>query len=159
MSPRAVCAAISSIQTNALLRQAQRRRLYSALSPLSGLCAYCRLRRRGPAERGFAGKELGDGCARPPWRAISVHLAGIRGPPTTCQLARCLVTEYKFRIGQLVYFHPKRTGRSQVNAAAGPYQIVQRLPAAEDGEFHYEIRSAVEDHNRVARESELTPTR
>jgi DUF971 family protein len=30
------------------------------------------------------------------------------------------------------------------------------LPAAEDGEFHYEIRSAVEDHNRVARESELT---
>jgi hypothetical protein len=69
------------------------------------------------------------------------------------------VTEYKFRIGQLVYFHPKRTGRSQVNAAAGPYQIVQRLPAAEDGEFHYEIRSAVEDHNRVARESELTPTR
>jgi hypothetical protein len=40
--------------------------------------------------------------------------------------------------------HPKRTGRSQVDAAAGPYQIVQRLPAAEDGEFHYEIRSAVE---------------
>jgi hypothetical protein len=69
------------------------------------------------------------------------------------------VTEYKFRIGQLVYFHPKWTGRSQVNAAAGPYQIVQRLPTAEDGEFHYEIRSAVEDHNRVARESELTPTR
>jgi hypothetical protein len=45
-----------------------------------------------------------------------VHLAGIRGLPTTCQLARCLVTEYKFRIGQLVYFHPKRTGRSQVDA-------------------------------------------
>jgi hypothetical protein len=39
---------------------------------------------------------------------------------------------------------------------SGPYQIVQRLPAAEDGEFHYEIRSAVEAHNRVARESELT---
>ena len=66
------------------------------------------------------------------------------------------MTEYKFRIGQLVYFHPKRTGQSQVDAAAGPYQIVQRLPATEDGEFHYEIRSAVEDHNLVARESELT---
>ena len=74
---------------------------------------------------------------------IAVHLAGIRDSPTTCQLARRLVTEYKFRIGQLVYFHPKWTGRSQVNAAAGPYQIVQRLPTAEDGEFHYEIRSAV----------------
>jgi hypothetical protein len=69
------------------------------------------------------------------------------------------VTEYKFRIGQLVYFHPKRTERSQVHAVAGPSQILRRLPAAEDGEFHYEIRSAVEDHNRVARESELTPTR
>ena len=60
------------------------------------------------------------------------------------------MTEYNFRIGQLVYFHPKRTGRSQVDAAAGPYQIVKRLPAAEDGEFHYEIRSAVEDHSGVA---------
>ena len=80
---------------------------------------------------------------------------GIRGAPITCQLARCLVTEHKFRIGQLVYFHPKGTGRSQVDAAAGPYQITRRLPAADDGEFQYEIRSAVEDHNRVARESEL----
>jgi hypothetical protein len=69
------------------------------------------------------------------------------------------VTEYKFRIGQLVYFHPKGTGRSQVDAAAGPYQIVRRLPATEDAEFRYEIRSAIEGHNRVARESELTPTR
>ena len=75
-------------------------------------------------------------------------------PAATCQLARCLVTEYKFRIGQLVYFHPKRTGRSQVNAAAGPYQIVQRLPAAEDGEFT--TRSGAQSKTRVARESEST---
>ena len=86
----------------------------------------------------------------------SLTWTGIRAAPITCRLTRRSVTEYKFRIGQLVYFHPKRTGRSQVDAAAGPYQIVKRLPAAEDGEFHYEIRSAVEDHSRVARESELT---
>ena len=37
---------------------------------------------------------------------------------------RCLVTEYKFRIGQLVYFHPKGIGRSHVDGGPGPYQIV-----------------------------------
>jgi hypothetical protein len=41
------------------------------------------------------------------------------------------VTEYKFRIGQLVYFHPKGTGQSR---APGPYQITKRLPAREDGD-------------------------
>jgi hypothetical protein len=66
------------------------------------------------------------------------------------------VTEYKFRIGQLVYFRPKGVGRSHVDAGPGPYQIVRRLPATDDGEFQYEIRSAVEDHNWAARESELT---
>jgi hypothetical protein len=44
---------------------------------------------------------------------------------------------------------PKGQGRSQLDAEAAPYQIVKRLHAAEDGEFQYEIRSAVE-------ESELT---
>jgi hypothetical protein len=69
---------------------------------------------------------------------------------------RCVVAEYKFRIGQLVYFHPKGIGRSHVDAGPGPYQITRRLPATDGGEFQYQIRSAVEDHNRVARESELT---
>ena len=64
--------------------------------------------------------------------------------------------EYKFRIGQLVYFHPKGAGWPQVDAAPGPYQITKRLPAAEDGEFQYEIRNTLEEYNRVARESELT---
>src|SRR5262249_34582283 len=92
----------------------------------------------------------------PKFTIRSLTWTGIRGAPITCQLVRCLVTEYKFRIGQLVYFHPKRTARSQVDAGPGPYQIVRRLPATDDGEFQYEIRSAVEDHNWVARESELT---
>jgi hypothetical protein len=66
------------------------------------------------------------------------------------------MSEHKFKIGQLVYFHPKGVGR--VDAVPGPYQIARRLPAAEDGEFQYEIRSGYEDHSRVARESELTRT-
>ena len=59
----------------------------------------------------------------------------------------------QIQIGQLVYFHPKGAGQLR---APGPYQITKRLPAREDGEFQHQIRSAVEDHNRVARESELT---
>ena len=65
------------------------------------------------------------------------------------------VTEYKFKIGQHVYFQPKRAGRSPVDAVHGPYQIIKRLPAADDGEYQFEIRSAVEGHNRVATESKL----
>jgi hypothetical protein len=66
------------------------------------------------------------------------------------------MSEHKFKIGQLVYFRPKGVGR--VDAVPGPYQIAKRLPAAENGEFQYEIRSGYEDHSRVARESELTRT-
>ena len=72
------------------------------------------------------------------------------------QIARCRVTEHKFKIGQLVNFHPKGARRAQLDAAPGPYQITKRLPAAEGGEFQYEIRNTLEEYNRVARESELT---
>jgi hypothetical protein len=66
------------------------------------------------------------------------------------------VTELKFKIGQLVYFHPKAAARPQLDVVPGPYVITRRLPAAEDGEFQYEIRNTLEEYNRVARESELT---
>ena len=65
------------------------------------------------------------------------------------------MTEHKFKIGQLVYFHPKGAVRPPHVAVPGPYQITKRLPAAEDGEFQYEIRNTLEEYNRVARESEL----
>jgi hypothetical protein len=66
-----------------------------------------------------------------------------------------IVPGHKFKIGRLVVF---RLGwRSQVDAARGVYQITRRLPAAEDGEFQYEIRNTLEEHDRVAKESELTP--
>jgi hypothetical protein len=62
-----------------------------------------------------------------------------------------VMTEHKFKIGQLVYFQPG----SPDHARLGPYRIVRRLPESE-GEFHYVIRSTYEDHERVARESQLT---
>ena len=66
-----------------------------------------------------------------------------------------IVTGHKFKIGRLVVF---RLGwRSQVDAARGVFQIIRRLPPAEDGEFQYEIRSNLEEHTRVAGENELTP--
>ena len=66
------------------------------------------------------------------------------------------MTEHKFKIGQLVYFHHKGAVRLQLDAVPGPYKITKRLPAAEDGEFQYEIRNTLEEYNRIARESELT---
>jgi hypothetical protein len=64
------------------------------------------------------------------------------------------LTEHKFKIGQLVYFHPKV--RPQLDVVPGPYLITRRSPARQDGEFQYEIRNTLEEYNRVARESELT---
>ena len=66
------------------------------------------------------------------------------------------VIEHKFKIGQLVYFHPKGAVQPQLDAAPGPYQITKRLPAAGDGECQYEIKNTLEEYNRIARESELT---
>jgi hypothetical protein len=65
-----------------------------------------------------------------------------------------VMTKHKFEIGQLAYFYPK--GARRVDSAAGPYQITKRLPAGEDGQFRYEIRSTLEEYDRIARESELT---
>ncbi len=61
------------------------------------------------------------------------------------------MAEHKFKIGQLVYFQLGRRGHT----SPGPYQIVRRLPESE-GELHYVIRSTYEEHERVAREDELT---
>jgi hypothetical protein len=71
--------------------------------------------------------------------------------------AGAIVTEHKFKIGRLVLFHPKAKGLTQLDAARGTYHVIRRMPPSEDGEFQYEIRSEREGHNRVAKESELTP--
>jgi hypothetical protein len=63
--------------------------------------------------------------------------------------------QHKFKIGQLVHYHPKKTARFRHEGLPWLYQITRLLPAIEDGEFQYEIRSTLEEHDRVARESEL----
>jgi hypothetical protein len=61
------------------------------------------------------------------------------------------MAEHKFKIGETVFFHP----RGSTDAPLGAYQIVRCLPPS-DGEFQYVIRSAYEDHQRVAKECELS---
>jgi hypothetical protein len=58
---------------------------------------------------------------------------------------------HKYRIGQRVTLESMRFRAS----ASGEYEIVKLLP--HDGEqFHYRIKSALENHDRVAGEDQLT---
>ena len=66
------------------------------------------------------------------------------------------MAEHKFKIGQIVYFKPKKLGRLAHDLGSGPYQIIKRLPATQDGEVQYTVRSKLEGHDRLAKESELT---
>ncbi len=88
---------------------------------------------------------------------------GLRG---TTQMTGCHIEAYRLaggllgepdqhfqdRSGRL--FSPQKIGAA-LSPSWGPYVIIRRLPATE-GEFQYVIRSANEDHERVARESELS---
>lgn len=58
----------------------------------------------------------------------------------------------KFHVGEDVTMSPV-TSR---NIPGGVYQVVQRLPEDDSGEYRYRIKSAIELHERVARESDLT---
>jgi hypothetical protein len=66
------------------------------------------------------------------------------------------MAEHKFKIGQLVHYYPGKIGRASIDLVSGLYQIIKPLPIADDGEPQYEIRSTLEQHDRVAKESELT---
>jgi hypothetical protein len=57
----------------------------------------------------------------------------------------------QFRSGQTVRFS---SGLLRRSAATGDYQIIKQLPDAAD-EKQYVIKSALEPHGRVAKESEL----
>jgi hypothetical protein len=63
------------------------------------------------------------------------------------------VSKHRYKIGQLIYFRPNIVGG--IDPAPGPYQITRQLPGGEDGEFRYEIRSTLEEYDRVAKENEL----
>src|SRR5271166_3650459 len=58
---------------------------------------------------------------------------------------------HKFKIGQLVEYHPPRG----LYARRGPYLITTQLPER-NGEFEYHVRHPNEMHERVANESELS---
>jgi hypothetical protein len=59
---------------------------------------------------------------------------------------------HKFRIGQIVTY---RAGERGQDAPPGGYMIIARLPQSDDGQFQYQIRNLTEEHQRVAKESEL----
>lgn len=61
--------------------------------------------------------------------------------------------KHKFSAGQMVRLAP--TIRNRGGSAS--YKVVRALPAAEDGERCYRIKSASEPHERVAKESEIAP--
>jgi hypothetical protein len=57
----------------------------------------------------------------------------------------------KFDVGQSVYLRPNLSTRN----AAFVYEIRATLPA-EDGQFRYRIKSQLELHERVVKESKLS---
>jgi hypothetical protein len=60
---------------------------------------------------------------------------------------------HKFRIGQMVTYRPAERG---LDVPPGVYMIIARLPESdEDGQFEYRIKNLNEEHERVAKESEL----
>ncbi len=55
----------------------------------------------------------------------------------------------------VLHFVPELKG-VPIDFALGLYQIIRRLPPTDDGDCQYEIRNLLEQHNRIARENELT---
>jgi hypothetical protein len=62
------------------------------------------------------------------------------------------IVEYKYKVGQTVDFRSASRTRS---AATGHYRVVAQRPP-DDGEAVYLIKSELERHDRVARESEMS---
>jgi hypothetical protein len=61
------------------------------------------------------------------------------------------MAEYRFKIGETIAFQSSLRNRS---AAAGHYQVIGLRPSDGD-EPSYRIKSELERHERIARESEL----
>ena len=58
---------------------------------------------------------------------------------------------HKFHLGQTVEFNPPRG----IYAPRGAYVVTAKLPER-DGVFEYRVRSASEEHERMALENELS---
>jgi hypothetical protein len=64
------------------------------------------------------------------------------------------MSKYRFHIGQIVNYRPASRGQ---DAPRGAYEIAGRLPQGDDGQFEYRIKHSGEAHERIAKESELSP--
>ncbi len=62
------------------------------------------------------------------------------------------MTEHKFKVGQVVAFQP---GARDANIPRGRYKI-QRLLPSETRDPQYRVKHAVDSHERVMAESQLT---
>ena len=65
-----------------------------------------------------------------------------------------VVSNHKFKIGQSVNYTSGRFGFAA--SAKGIYKITQLLPSEGD-DFQHKIKSAAESHERMVKESQLTP--
>jgi hypothetical protein len=64
-----------------------------------------------------------------------------------------VIQMHKFHIGQFVQFNPDRNERT--SAPSGAYEVTKKLPH-NGQEYEYRIKSAHEEHERTARESQLS---
>jgi hypothetical protein len=64
------------------------------------------------------------------------------------------MSTHKFSIGEKVAYNtPFRAA-----APTGEYEVIRLLPL-EAGEYHYRIKSALESHERVVREDQLSSSK
>jgi hypothetical protein len=61
---------------------------------------------------------------------------------------------HKFKPGDLVQFHRRFDDR---RSASGVYTVVRSLPAGEDGQVQYQVKSEQEPYARIAFEHQLFP--
>jgi hypothetical protein len=64
------------------------------------------------------------------------------------------VAAHKFKPGDLVQF---QYGFAHPRSASGLYTVVRALPAGDDGQRTYQVKSPDEPHARIAREHQLSP--
>jgi hypothetical protein len=61
---------------------------------------------------------------------------------------------HKFKPGDLVQFHRRFDDR---RSASGVYTVVRSLPAGEDEQVQYQVKSEQEPHARIALEHHIFP--
>jgi hypothetical protein len=61
-----------------------------------------------------------------------------------------MMSSHKFQIGEIVYLAPAINR----NVPGGAYEVTKQLPH-NGREFEYHVKSAKEEHGRVAQESDL----